>query len=68
MLAKNVGGIDRILRIVVGLALILGFFLNPDGNMRWLYLIGIVPLATGLMQTCPLYSLIGVNTCPTRKG
>ncbi|MFN7003218.1 MAG: DUF2892 domain-containing protein [Roseinatronobacter sp.] len=68
MLAKNVGGIDRILRIVVGLALILGFFLNADGSMRWLYLIGIVPLATGLMQTCPLYSLIGLNTCPTRKG
>lgn len=68
MLAKNVGGIDRILRIVVGLALILGFFLNADASMRWLYLIGIVPLATGLMQTCPLYSLIGLNTCPTRKG
>jgi len=68
MLAKNVGGIDRILRIVVGLALILGFFLNAEASMRWLYLIGIVPLATGLMQTCPLYSLIGLNTCPTRKG
>ncbi|WP_071794921.1 YgaP family membrane protein [Natronohydrobacter thiooxidans] len=68
MLAKNVGGIDRILRILVGLALILGFFLNPEASMRWLYLIGIVPLATGLMQTCPLYSLIGLNTCPTRKG
>lgn len=68
MLAKNVGGIDRILRIVVGLALILGFFLNTEASMRWLYLIGIVPLATGLMQTCPLYSLIGLNTCPTRKG
>lgn len=68
MLAKNVGGIDRILRIVLGLALILGFFLNTEASMRWLYLIGIVPLATGLMQTCPLYSLIGLNTCPTRKG
>jgi hypothetical protein len=68
MLAKNVGGIDRILRILVGLALILGFFLNPEASMRWLYLIGIVPLATGLMQSCPLYSLIGLNTCPTRKG
>ncbi len=68
MLAKNVGGIDRILRIVVGLALILGFFLNAEASLRWLYLIGLVPLATGLMQTCPLYSLIGLNTCPTRKG
>lgn len=68
MLAKNVGGIDRILRIVVGLALILGFFLNPEASLRWLYLVGIIPLATGLMQSCPLYSLVGVNTCPARKG
>ena len=67
MLTKNVGGIDRILRIVVGLALILGFFLNMSASYSWLYLIGIVPLATGLMQACPLYSLIGLNTCPTRK-
>ena len=68
MLAKNVGGIDRIARIVIGLALILGFFLNPEASLRWLYLIGIVPLATGLMQTCPLYSIIGLNTCSTKKS
>ena len=67
MLAKNVGGIDRILRIVVGAALILGFFLNMDGAYSWLYLIGIVPLATGLMKTCPLYSMLGMNTCPMNK-
>lgn len=66
MLAKNVGGIDRILRIVVGAALLLGFVLNMDGAYSWLYLIGIVPLATGLMRTCPLYSIIGVNTCATK--
>ncbi|MCC1482379.1 YgaP family membrane protein [Roseibaca sp. Y0-43] len=66
MLAKNVGGIDRILRIVVGAALLLGFVLNMDGAYSWLYLIGIVPLATGLMRTCPLYSIIGVNTCSTK--
>ncbi|MCC5958813.1 DUF2892 domain-containing protein [Roseinatronobacter sp. S2] len=67
MLARNVGGIDRVLRIVVGLALIAGFFVNAEASLRWLYLIGIVPLATGLMQTCPLYSLIGVNTCAVKK-
>ncbi|MCB1400752.1 MAG: DUF2892 domain-containing protein [Rhodobacteraceae bacterium] len=67
MFKSNVGGIDRILRIVVGLALILGFFLNPDGAYRWLYLIGIVPLATGLMGSCPLYSIFGFNTCPMKK-
>ncbi|WP_417263620.1 DUF2892 domain-containing protein [Celeribacter sp.] len=63
MLKKNVGGIDRILRIVVGLALILGFFLNADASMRWLYLLGIIPLVTGLMSSCPLYSIFGINTC-----
>jgi hypothetical protein len=68
MFAKNVGGIDRILRIVVGLALIAGFFLNADASLRWLYLIGIVPLVTGLMSTCPLYSIFGLSTCPMRRS
>jgi hypothetical protein len=68
MLTKNVGGLDRVVRIVVGLALILGFFLNPEASLRWLYLIGIVPLATGLLQTCPAYSLFGLNTCRLRKN
>lgn len=66
MFKTNVGGIDRILRIVVGLALIAGFFLNADASMRWLYLLGIIPLATGLLQTCPLYSILGMNTCPRK--
>ena len=68
MFAKNVGTIDRVLRIVVGLALIAGFFLNPEAGWRWLYLIGIVPLATGLLSTCPLYSLFGLSTCPVKRG
>lgn len=67
MFKTNVGGIDRILRIVVGLALLAGFFLNADASLRWLYLIGIVPLATGLMSTCPLYSILGFSTCPMKR-
>ncbi len=67
MFAKNVGGIDRVLRIVVGLALIAGFFLNSGSAYSWLYLIGIVPLLTGVFSTCALYSLIGVNTCSVKK-
>jgi hypothetical protein len=43
-------------------------FLNAEASMRWLYLIGIVPLATGLMSTCPLYSILGLSTCPMKKG
>ncbi|WP_339690200.1 DUF2892 domain-containing protein [Celeribacter baekdonensis] len=67
MLKQNIGKIDRILRIVVGAALILGFFMNPDASMRWLYLLGIIPLATGLMSSCPLYSIFGFSTCPMKK-
>ncbi|RBO52711.1 DUF2892 domain-containing protein [Rhodovulum sp. BSW8] len=59
LLSKNVGGIDRILRIVIGALMVIAALL---GYSNWL-LIGIVPLATGLMSTCPLYSLIGLNTC-----
>jgi len=67
MLKKNVGTIDRVLRIVLGLALIAAYFFNPGGAYSWLYLIGIIPLATGLMSSCPLYSILGLSTCPMKK-
>lgn len=60
MFRTNVGGIDRILRIVVGFALIALVFIGPKTAWGWL---GIIPLATGLLRTCPLYSLVGLNTC-----
>lgn len=62
----NVGGIDRALRVVVGLAVLSLLFVLEE-NARWFGLIGIVPLATALMGWCPLYALIGVNTCPARS-
>lgn len=68
MFATNVGTIDRILRIVIGLALLAGFFLRPEADLRWLYLLGIIPLVTGLFATCPLYSLLGFSTCPRRRN
>ncbi|WP_294607951.1 DUF2892 domain-containing protein [Roseovarius sp.] len=67
MLKKNVGSIDRALRIIVGLALLAGFFLNRDGAYSWLYLIGIIPLVTGLLSSCPLYTILGLRTCPMEK-
>lgn len=68
MFATNVGGIDRLLRIAIGAALLLWFFLDQGtGFWHWAKLIGLVPLATGLMSSCPLYSLIGLNTCPMKK-
>lgn len=63
MFKTNEGTLDRALRIIVGLALIAGFFLNRDGAWSWLYLLGIIPLLTGIVGWCGLYSLFGVNTC-----
>jgi hypothetical protein len=57
----NVGSIDRILRVVAGLVLIALAATGTVGAWGW---IGIVPLVTGLFRFCPLYSLIGFNTCP----
>jgi len=67
MLKKNVGTIDRALRIILGLGLLAGFFLDSGGAYSWLYLIGIIPLVTGLMSSCPLYSILGMSTCPMKK-
>lgn len=63
---SNVGGIDRALRILAGLAL-LSLVVFLDGPDRWLGLIGIVPLVTGFARWCPLYPLMGLNTCPIQR-
>lgn len=68
MFKQNVGGIDRVLRIVLGVALLAGYFLNGDSTYSWLYLLGVIPLATGLLGTCALYSILGINTCPMKKS
>jgi hypothetical protein len=60
----NVGGIDRVLRIVVGIALLSLFFL-AQGNARAWSLAGLVMLFTGVSGFCPLYRLVGINTCKT---
>lgn len=60
---SNVGGIDKLLRIGAGIGLIAWALL---GGPVWAW-IGVVPLATGLFNFCPLYSLIGLNTCPVKK-
>jgi hypothetical protein len=56
---KNVGGIDRVLRIVVGLVLLALVFVGPQTPWGW---IGIVPLATALLGFCPIYPLFKLNT------
>jgi hypothetical protein len=61
---SNVGGMDRIVRIVVGLVLIGLTLAGQIGAWGW---IGLVPLATGALGWCPPYSLLGINTCKTRQ-
>ena len=62
---SNVGGIDKVLRIIAGLVLIVLAFMGIGTPWTW---IGVVPLATGLIGWCPLYPLIGLNTCPLKKA
>ena len=65
--APRRGLLDHLSRIVLGLALLVGYAFNQDGAYSWLYLLGIIPLATGLIGWCPPYSLLGINTCPAKK-
>lgn len=60
----NVGGIDRIARITLGLVLIALAATGTVGAWAW---IGVVPLLTGLVRFCPLYPLLGMSTCPMEK-
>jgi hypothetical protein len=66
-MTKNIGSTERVIRGLVGVALILAFFLNSDGQYSWLYLLGIVPLGTAFVGWCPPYALLGINTCKTGK-
>ncbi len=61
---RNVGGIDRNLRIVLGLVLIAP---AAPGHVAWWGWIGVVPLLTGLAGTCPAYKLLGMSTCPMKS-
>ena len=60
----NVGGIDRILRTVIGLALIALTLTGTIGVWGW---IGVVPLLTAALGFCPLYTVLGFSTCPMKK-
>ena len=62
---KNVGGVDKILRIVVGLALISLVFIGPQTPWGW---VGIIPLATGLINFCPLYPLLGFSSAKKKEA
>ncbi|WP_089959214.1 DUF2892 domain-containing protein [Limnohabitans sp. 2KL-3] len=63
-MTSNVGGIDRILRIVLGVVLVALAATGTVGAWGW---VGLVPLATGLSGWCPPYSLLGINTCKNKN-
>ncbi len=69
MFTTNEGTVDRALRVLVGAALLIWFFYDQSAGF-WHYakLIGIVPLLTGLIGTCPLYAVLGISTCPLKKA
>ncbi|MDD3433457.1 MAG: DUF2892 domain-containing protein [Tepidiphilus sp.] len=62
---QNVGGIDKIIRIAVGVVLIVLALMGIGTPWTW---IGVLPLATGLIGWCPLYPLLGVNTCKNKES
>jgi Protein of unknown function (DUF2892) len=62
----NVGSVDRIIRVVLGLALIAFAWFYPQTPYSYLGWIGIVPILTAVFGTCPLYSVLGISTCPAK--
>jgi len=62
----NVGQLDRVLRLLSGLALLSLLFLL-ESPLKWLGLLGLVYIATAIMRYCPAYSLMGINTCEVKK-
>jgi hypothetical protein len=63
---KNVGSIDKFVRIVLGIALLSMFFLLESG-MKYVGLLGIVLIMTGLFNFCGLYKIFGINTCTVNE-
>ena len=61
----NVGTVDRVVRVVVGLVLIALVFWGPQTNWGW---IGLIPLITGLAGWCPAYRLLGIDTCQRKTA
>ena len=70
MFKTNEGSFDRVARVVVGVILIAAFFMFPNllGAFNWVLWIGVIPLVTGLVGWCPLYSVFGISTCPLKTS
>lgn len=62
---RNAGNLDRISRVIVGLALVSLVFWGPQTAFGW---VGLILIVTGVVGMCPIYSILGVNTCGLKKG
>jgi hypothetical protein len=63
---RNVGTADRAIRLLLGIGLISAVFL-VEGPTRWFGLVGLIPLLTAMAGNCPLYSLLGLSSCPAAR-
>ena len=63
-LARNEHSLDRLFRILLGIGLLSIVFIGPEPPWGWL---GLIPLVTGIVGSCPLYSLFGISTCPLNR-
>jgi hypothetical protein len=66
-MSTNVGSVDRILRVIVGIAL-LAFAFTSASQYAWIGYIGIVPILTAAIGWCPAYTLLGIKTCPVKRA
>ena len=65
LLPRNEHAVDRALRVLIGIGAISLAFVGPQTPWGW---IGVVPLLTGLIGSCPLYTLLGLRTCPLQQS
>jgi hypothetical protein len=65
-MTTNVGTIDRIIRIVIGLVLLWYALMATATGYNWIGWIGVIPIVTALVGSCPLYSILGISTCPVK--
>ena len=63
---KNVGSTDKVIRYIIGVILLSLLFIIP-GNLKFIGLIGLVPILTAAFSFCPLYAILGIKTCPVKK-
>ena len=63
-MSQNESGLDRIVRVVFGLALLSLVFIGPH---TWFGLVGLIPLITGIVGYCPIYGILGISTCSVQR-